>query len=84
MSSHHFSEKQVCNMYNIMCLVAWNEMCHFGKPIVVVEDISEDTHLLSDDRFNTPVIPPSLEISFQDSHVFTFEHQLGLPASPYI
>ena len=33
-------------------------------PTAVVEDISEDTHLLSDDRFNTPVIPPPLEIPF--------------------
>ena len=54
------------------------------SPNVVVEDILEDTHLLSDDRFSTPVDPPSLEIPFQDSHAFTFEHQLGLPASPYI
>ena len=51
---------------------------------VVVEDISKDSHLLLDDRFNTPIIPPSLEITFQDSHAFTFEHQLGLPTSPYI
>ena len=53
-------------------------------PTIVVEDIPEDTHLLSDDRFITPIIPPPLEIPFQDSRAFTFKHQLGLPASPYI
>ena len=53
-------------------------------PTAVVEYISEDTHLLSDDRFSTPIIPPPLEIPFQDLHAFTFEHQLGLPTSPYI
>ena len=33
-------------------------------PIVVIEDILEDTHLLLDDKFNTPAIPPTLEIPF--------------------
>jgi hypothetical protein len=42
------------------------------------------SYLLLDERFNTPVIPPPLEIPFQDSHAFSFEHQLGFPASPYI
>ena len=31
---------------------------------VVIEDILEDTHLLLDDIFNTPIIPPPLEIPF--------------------
>ena len=53
-------------------------------PTAIVEYISEDTHLLLDDRFNTPIIPPLLEIPFQDSHALTFEHQRGLLASPYI
>ena len=33
-------------------------------PTAVVEDILEDTHLLSDDRFSTPIMPPPLEIPF--------------------
>lgn len=37
-------------------------------PIVVVEDISEDTDLLLDDRFITPIIPPPLQIPFEYSH----------------
>ena len=53
-------------------------------PIVVVKDILEDTHLLSDEKFIIPIIPPPLEIPFQDSHAFSFEHQVGLLDSPYI
>ncbi len=33
-------------------------------PTVVIEDILDDTHILSDDRFNTPIIPPPLDILF--------------------
>ena len=53
-------------------------------PTTIVEDILEDTHVLSNDTFSTPVIPPPLEIPFKDSHTFSFEHQLGLLALPYI
>ena len=41
-------------------------------PTIIIEDILDDTHLLSDDRFNTPIIPPPLEIPSQYSHAFSF------------
>ncbi len=51
-------------------------------PSAVVEDSIEDIHLLFDDDVNTPVIPLTLGIPFQDPHVYSFEHQLGLPVTP--
>lgn len=53
-------------------------------PNAVIEGISKDIHLLSNDRLNTPVIPPPLEILLHESHAFSFEHQLGLPTLSYI
>lgn len=49
-----------------------------------VEDSTEDIHLLFHDSVRAPVNPPTLGIPFQDPHVFSFEHQLGLPVSPLI
>lgn len=53
-------------------------------PSVVVEDILEDIYLLSNNRYNTPIIPHPLEMPLYDSHALSFEHQLGLPTLPYI
>ena len=43
-------------------------------PTKFFEEISEDMHLIVDEKFNTLVIPPPLEIIFQDSHPFSFKH----------
>ena len=54
-----------------------------GPPNAVVEDSTEDIHLLSPDNVNTPVIPPTLGIPFQDPCVYFFEHQLSLLVTPH-
>ena len=51
-------------------------------PDAVVEDSTEDIHLLFDDSVCTPVIPLTGGIPFQDPRVYSFEHQFGLPVTP--